>query len=129
MATSVDIMRVRAMLGRQVWAVPTEFGPDGWRLDTIEREDGYPVAVILVTCSDLHDDPTEWVHASMARRGRVPSYDDLCQLHRAVYGAGWAYQVFAPPDEHINIHPFVLHLWGRLDGAAALPNFGIHGTI
>jgi hypothetical protein len=37
--------------------------------------------------------------------------------------------VFAPPSEHVNIHDHALHLWGRLDGARVLPDFGRFGTI
>ena len=46
-----------------------------------------------------------------------------------MFPEGWAYQVFAPPWAHINIHPNALHLWGRLDGANVLPDFGSWGTI
>ena len=55
--------------------------------------------------------------------------DILADLHAAVFGAGYAYQVFAPPSEHVNIHEFALHLWGRLDGRSALPEFGAGGSI
>jgi hypothetical protein len=40
-----------------------------------------------------------------------------------VFGDRWAYQVFAPPADHINLHNFALHLWGRLDGKPVLPDF------
>lgn len=72
----------------------------------------------------------EWVHASVSRPDRMPDYDDLKLVHGAVFGAGWAYQVFTPPADHINIHEYCLHLFGRLDGAAALPDFAYgSGTI
>jgi hypothetical protein len=31
--------------------------------------------------------------------------------------------VFAPPTDHVNIHEYALHLFGRLDGTPALPDF------
>lgn len=59
----------------------------------------------------------------------MPTYDDLCLLHRAVFKDGYAYQVFAPPSRHVNIHQYALHLWGRSDGKPVLPEFGCEGTI
>ena len=49
-------------------------------------------------------------------------------MHRAVF-PGYAYQVFAPPESHVNIHGNALHLWGRADGKPILPEFGDMGTI
>lgn len=60
----------------------------------------------------------------------MPTYDDLVMLHRAVFGLdSYAYQVFAPQRQHVNIHNFALHLWGRADGRAVLPEFGLQGSI
>jgi hypothetical protein len=84
----------------------------------------------MVSVSDLPGDPTEWVHASMRWRDRVPTYEQLTWLHEAVFGDGWAYQLFTPRADHINIHEAVCHLWGRLDGKPVMPNFGgIFGSI
>jgi hypothetical protein len=73
----------------------------------------------------------EWVHGSVARPDRMPTYDDLVLLHRAALGGRFALQVFAPPESHINLNEFALHLWARLDGTrpTGLPNFGEFGTI
>ena len=115
--TSIDALNVRRVLGRKQWLPPKPYGPDGWLL---ARADGD--GSVLISCAQ-HDDGVEWVHASMTRKGRVPDYDDQCLLHRAVFGDGWAYQVFAPAAEHVNIHPNALHIWGRLDGKPAMHNF------
>lgn len=122
MSTTVNALQMRRTLGRADWAVPDEFGPDGWRID---RWDGS--ARVIVSTAD--HDGAEWTHASISHPDVMPSYDELVLLHRAVFGGRWAYQVFAPPSEHVNIHPFALHLWGRSDGAAVLPNFGARGSI
>lgn len=85
---------------------------------------------ILVSQSGQPDDPTEWIHTSIAFADRDPTYADLVTLHRAVFGRKrFAYQVFAPASSHVNIHAHALHLWGRADGAAVLPDFGRLGTI
>ncbi|TQK29408.1 hypothetical protein [Arthrobacter sp. SLBN-53] len=59
----------------------------------------------------------------------MPTYDELGRLHRAAFGDGYAYQVFAPAAQHVNIHQNALHLWGRADGPPCLPEFGLFGTI
>lgn len=76
---------------------------------------------LCLTCAPF--DGVDWVHASIAYTDHMPTYEDLCLLHRVVFAAGWAYQVFAPPTHHVNIHQHALHLFGRLDGAPALPDF------
>lgn len=113
----------------------------GWYMDSTVavQTAGRPKAMtrIIVSVAPYGDaevpeatqDAPMWVHASMHHHHRVPTYDELSVLHTAVYGDGWAYTVFAPPDEHVNIHEHVLHLWGRLDGSRVLPNFGFAGTI
>lgn len=73
-------------------------------------------------------DGEEWIHASIAGP-TMPSYDDLTRLHRAVFGDGYAYQVFAPASDHVNIHEHAVHLWGRADGARVTPDFGRLGSI
>jgi hypothetical protein len=103
------------------WAVEV-FAPDGATAIHPDRHTS-----IIVTRSD--QDGAEWTHASIAGAVVMPTYDDLVWLHRIVFGDGHAYQCFVPPSEHVNIHARALHLWGRADGARALPNFGYAGTI
>jgi hypothetical protein len=122
MIRHLDGLKIRRRLGRDVWGIPIEFGPDGWRFDA---KDGS--GRIIVTCWD-HDDGLAWVHASISRLQGVPPYEDLKLVHHAVWGDGYAYQVFVPPSEHVNIHERALHLWGRLDGEPAFPPFN-WGTI
>lgn len=115
-ATSFNPLEIRRLLVRENWAAPVPFGPDGWRFDNFD-DDGS----IIITCAEHKGD--DWVHASIAWRTHMPTYSDLKLLHRAVFGDGWAYQVFAPESDHVNIHEHALHLFGRLDGKPALPDF------
>lgn len=116
MPTSVNALKMRRVLGRGNWSTPTPFGPDGWKTVALDGS-----ASVIVSVSD--HGPDEWIHASIARIDRMPTYEDLKLLHAAVFGDRWAYQVFAPPSDHVNIHPYALHLRGRLDGSPALPDF------
>jgi hypothetical protein len=117
MASNIDALRIRRALGSSDWLPPMPYGPDGWAFQHRQEPSS-----VLVSC-DVMGDGAVWVHASMTRDGEVPSYGDLKLLHRAVFGDGWSYQVFTPPSDHVNIHEFALHLFGRLDGEPALPDF------
>lgn len=119
---TIDPLRLRRILGRHQWSPPEQFGEDGWIL--VDRARGRSVVV-----SAAPIDGTTWVHASIAGRDEMPTYDDLVQLHAAVFGDRYAYQVFAPADQHVNIHAHALHLWGRADGLPAMPEYGQWGTI
>lgn len=125
MATSINALRLRAIFGRDAWLVPTPFGADGWRMVAKDR-----TSSVIVTCFDW-DDGLEYVHASIAHNNSVPTYEDLVLLHTAVWGkGGYAYQMFVPRASHVNIHEHALHLWGRRDGKAILPDFGaVLGSI
>jgi len=122
MPTTVNILQVRRRLGPDEWHAPIPFGPDGWAMF---RKDG--MANIRITVASW--DGIEWVHASIATPDRMPTYEELLRLHRAVFPDGFAYQVFPPKHEHINRHATALHLWGRVDRLPELPNFGEYGTI
>lgn len=100
---------------------PRVYGADGWIMRL--RAGGGSVIVSYATWP-MGADEEDWVHASISFKETMPTYEDLVTLHKAVWkGKGWAYQVFAPDQDHVNIHPFALHLWGRLDGRPVLPDF------
>jgi hypothetical protein len=107
---------IRRGLGRNTWGPPIPFGPDGW-LFRHKHESGQ----IIVTCSVI--DGTEWVHASIAFAERMPTYAEIKNMHWAAFFDGYAYEVFAPEADHVNIHDYARHLWGRRDGKPMLPDF------
>jgi hypothetical protein len=116
MASNFSPLEIRRRLGRGDWSTPTPFGPDGWKYVHLNG-----TASVIVSCAPHGEH--EWIHASIARTHEMPSYGDLKALHWAVFGDGWAYQVFAPRSDHVNIHEHALHLFGRLDGKPELPDF------
>lgn len=118
MTDMVNALRARKILGRSEWAPPARYGGEiGWFFQRVDK-----AASVLIS-EFRWEDGIHYIHASFARPDRMPSYDDLALLHRAVFGNGYAYQVFAPPDQHVNIHEHALHLWGRADGEPAIPEF------
>lgn len=130
MTTSINALQLRAVMGKRDWQPPEPFGPDGWRMAAAELHPiGIPVSSVIVTCSPMPGHDGDIVHASIAHLQHMPTYDELVLLHRAVWGrTGWACQLFVPSPEHVNIHPFALHLWGRRDGRPML-EFGVGATI
>ena len=58
----------------------------------------------------------DWLHVSVSRRSRLPSYDDLKKIKRDFIGDDRAaYQAFPKASEHVNLHEFCLHLWCPTD--------------
>jgi hypothetical protein len=122
---TVDGLRLRKIMGRYGWCAPARYGVDGWMMRRYDR-----TGSLLVSTSTYPDTPFLWTHASIAYNDHLPTYKDLVQLHRAVWGdTGWAYQVFTPTADHIDIHEHALHLFGRADGVRVLPDFAQFGSI
>lgn len=117
--TTLNGLGIRRKLGRTNWSAPRRFGPDGWQFDHLDGTGRVIVSVAPAPGSDA-----DWIHASISWVDHMPTYDDLKLLHNAAFGdTRWAYQVFAPASDHVNIHKHALHLYGRLDGRPALPDF------
>lgn len=71
-------------------------------------------------------DGKKWIHVSLSRKSRVPTYAEIAIVKRIFIGRDKkAVQVFAPESQHVNIHPYCLHLWHCVDGDP-LPDF-THG--
>jgi hypothetical protein len=131
--STVNGLAVRKRLGRDYWSAPDPFGSDGWRFDSLQWTKERGAGRIIVTASEFTKVGApagqEWLHASISWTKQMPSYEDLTRLHAAVWPEGYAYQVFAPPSQHVNLHAYALHLWGLADGSPILPEFGKFGTI
>ncbi len=107
--------------------------PAGWRRAELRsdghkwiREEGIDafLSVIVSGCVEL--DGKRWLHVSVARPERLPSWDDFALVKALFVGTDrYAYQVLPPRAKHVNINPHVLHMWSCLDGEP-LPDF-THG--
>ena len=72
-------------------------------------------------------DGKEWLHTSMSRPDRIPSYQDITAVKDQFIGSARKAIIVLPSrEEHVNIHPFCLHLYSCLqeDG---LPDFRRQG--
>lgn len=99
---------------------PTLPTPKGW------REVRSPIVgraflsmdggLTVIVSEDTEESKRRWLHVSMSRRGRMPTYDDLATVKRVFIGDRLpAYQIFPVRKEHVNLHEFCLHLWAPLD--------------
>lgn len=80
------------------------------------------VRVIWSVAKELDD--RHWLHVSVSRSTRLPSYSDMTRVKDLFIGDdAIAYSVFAPDAQHVNIHQNCLHLWAPLDGDLPLPDF------
>ena len=82
-------------------------------------------SVIVSATEEL--DGRAWVHFSMARADRLPTWEELVEGKEAFLGReSKAIMVLAPRSQWVNIHPNCLHLFVCLDGDV-LPDF-THGS-
>lgn len=63
-----------------------------------------------------------WDHVSVSRRNRAPNQTELDHVFRLFFRDDeTAVQYFVPRSEHVNNHPFTLHLWRPLDAGLPKP--------
>ena len=107
--------------------------PKGWDLER-EMSDGAwwiheasQMVVLSSVCRE--DDGKPWMHVSVSRNGRIPTYEDMCFVKKHWIGEDRkAIMVFADKNHHVNINANVLHLWCCLEGDP-LPEFSFGGSI
>lgn len=53
-----------------------------------------------------------WDHISVSRQNRCPNWPEMEHIKRLFFRDDeTAMQLHVPPSDHINVHPFCLHLW------------------
>jgi hypothetical protein len=53
-----------------------------------------------------------WDHVSVSLNDRCPTWDEMEKVKRLFFrDHETAFQLHVPTQEHINIHPYCLHLW------------------
>lgn len=69
-----------------------------------------------------------WRHVSIrnAQKNAIPSWDTMCRVTASFYADdAWVVQFHPPAEEHINDHPFTLHLWESLDAPMPHPSIAL----
>ena len=115
----VKLPQIQTLLDNKLprdWMFVSPYGPAGKMYQTILDD----LAVIETFGTHKGE---EWYHLSVSRSNRIPSYEDLVKVKRDFIGADRkAIMILPPRSEHVNIHPFCLHLYYRRDGDS-LPDF------
>jgi len=63
-----------------------------------------------------------WDHVSVSRADRCPNWPEMEQIKRLFFKDDEvAMQLHVPPSEHINFHPYCLHLWRPHDAKIPMP--------
>lgn len=85
---------------------------------------------LYVIISGIEIDHKRWIHVSVSRKSRLPSWSDLKVVKNLFIGLEKkALQVLPAHKEYVNLHPYCLHLWHCLDGDS-VPDFRLGtGTI
>ena len=59
-----------------------------------------------------------WDHVSVSHAARCPTWDEMEYIKKLFLGDAVAMQLHVPAADHVNIHPFCLHLWSPTEGPA-----------
>jgi hypothetical protein len=79
--------------------------------------------VMVLVSESVESDDRIWLHVSVSRPNRLPTWADLRRVKDAFIGKDRkAIQVLPAQSEYVNIHPYVLHLFACLEGDP-LPDF------
>lgn len=90
--------------------------------------DGNNGAFILEHFMIVASDGMGWEHVSVSLPDRCPTWDEMCRIKDLFWDAEDAViQVHPPKGEHVNCHPFCLHLWRPTDAEVPLPPFLLVG--
>jgi hypothetical protein len=63
-----------------------------------------------------------WDHVSISRTTRCPNWPEMSHVKSLFFRDDeYAFQLHPPKADHINFHPYCLHLWRPQTGELALP--------
>lgn len=124
--TALDAAETRARLSR--WVV-LDRGTDGFACtrEGIALRDKPPKQMVIF--SGGYRDEASWLHVSTSWANRLPTWEELREVRKTFFDDTLvAVQVFPPKAEYVNVHPYCLHLYARVD-ARTVPDLRIIGTI
>lgn len=112
--------RLSEAIGGPMWRL-THRGVDG---DKWSLSEAHNTGMSVIWSIATEQDERIWLHVSVARPARLPSYSDMARVKRLFIGPDqFAYSVWAADTEHVSIHDNCLHLWHPLTGELPLPDF------
>ena len=105
--------------------------PPNWRVVKINWDGVLWVSgslgISVILSGNTEQDGKRWLHLSLARRSRLPSWEEVRLVKDLFLGKErLAVQVLPPASRYININPHCLHLWSCVDGDP-VPDFARGG--
>lgn len=98
-------------MDRNAAAIADVSGAFGFRLS----KEG-PNFVVIASSGD------GWDHVSVSTRDRCPTWEEMDRIKRIFFKpAEVAMQLHLPADDHINCHPYTLHIWRPHGVKRAIP--------
>lgn len=105
--------------------------PPGWSDQGLFEIDGYAISccyyngrrglAVLLSLSTM-DNGEQFIHCSLSRRSRLPSWDDVKIVKTTFLGEDTeAFHIVPKKEDYINVNPYCLHLWvpyGDMAGCA-----------
>jgi hypothetical protein len=63
-----------------------------------------------------------WEHVSVSLKNRCPNWEEMCYVRSLFWDEeDTVIQFHVPKSQHINNHPYCLHLWRKKDAVVELP--------
>lgn len=104
---SPRVERGRVRIGKYATVARSPYGAFIFRL-----EEGVDVSVIASPTSGINHEPWEHVSVSIIGATRTPTWEEMAQIKRLFFEDDeTVMQLHVPTERHINLHPYVLHLW------------------
>lgn len=76
----------------------------------------------IIACDGADPEARGWEHVSVSCEGRCPDWEEMVFVKELFWNNTETVVQFHPQKEkHINVHPYVLHLWKRVDREFELP--------
>lgn len=71
---------------------------------------------VIVSIDDYRDETGAWLHLSISRQTRIPSWEDIVIARDELGYAEFLFvQILAPKSFWLNVHNYCMHLQSRLD--------------
>jgi hypothetical protein len=99
-------------------------GAEPWKYGAKGDDFGgaFEVPCGVITLRVIASNGEDWDHVSISVKGRCPTWQEMEYVKRMFFKPNeTAMQLHVKPDDHISVHPFVLHLWRPHKLAIPLP--------
>lgn len=112
--------------------------PESLRLEEISSpRDGNNGAFALRGVSHRDDlfivasDGGGWEHVSVSKKYECPTWEEMCQIKKLFWPdpEDCVIQYHPPKSEHVNVHPYCLHLWRPIGAKFPVPPTYMVGPV